>query len=419
MNKGFLDKAITKEADAKPAVQVARGQKEWGDKTANVMVKVLQEILNENNRVARNDLERRIRSGTGVRDFRARCCGAPDVPVPGEDDDIAARMLREHIAPSALHDAVGPVMEQATTIFTKVKDKGKAEGNMVMDSETEIKVLRDIVKECLIRHVLKCINADNSGGHAAGSHDAGLLATPQGYFGGDLNIFHGDTIRGLMERGYGYQDDFMEDSVTNDVFNELEYLDHDGKLVEVQQQKMTGRRTDRIYWLTYEALDREKQPGLSQLLKQMISIPFELNKKCSLYLQASSSFQVACYPRGGFYKKHVDGGYDDLNNGRKITAIFYPNKSWCSENEGQLRMFKRQLNPYQLAKAENQVDGAAESGPDEEEEKIEPRGGRLVLFRSRDMPHEVLPCKRKRYGISLWLLGPPGPGDQPDHHTPA
>merc|ERR1719282_2090298 len=98
--------------------------------------------------------------------------------------------------------------------------------------------------------------------------------------------------------------------------------------------------------------------------------------------------------------------------------FFYPNKSWCTENEGQLRMFKRQLNPYQLAQAENQIDGATAPSPDEEE-KIEPRGGRLVLFRSRDMPHEVLPCKRKRYGISLFLLGPPGPGDQPDHHTPA
>lgn len=24
-----------------------------------------------------------------------------------------------------------------------------------------------------------------------------------------------------------------------------------------------------------------------------------------------------------FYKKHIDGGYDSMNNGRKVTAIFY------------------------------------------------------------------------------------------------
>lgn len=418
MNKGFLEKEITKEAEAKPAVQVAAGQKEWDEKTTDTTVKILQEILNENSRVARNDLERRIRSGTGVRDFRARCCGAPDVPVPGEDDDIAARLLREYTSPSALRDAIAPVMDQVTTIFTRVRDKGKAQ-NVMMDSETEVKVLRDIIKESLIRHVLKCINADNSGVHASGSHDAGLLATPQGYFGGDLDSFSGDTILSLMERGYGFQDDFLDADAVDSIYHELEYLDHDGKLVEVQQQKITGRRTDRICWQSYEGLDREKQPGLSQLMKKMISIPFELNKKCSLYLQASSSFQIACYTKGGSYKKHVDGGYDDLNNGRKITAIFYPNRSWRGEDEGQLRMFKRQPNPFQLAKkSDGQGPRTAEHREDEEEERIEPRGGRLVLFRSRDMPHEVLPCRRKRYGISLFLLGPAGPGDQPDHHTP-
>merc|ERR1719401_2490146 len=122
-----------------------------------------------------------------------------------------------------------------------------------------------------------------------------------------------------MERGYGIQDNFMDDNNVTDVFNELELLDHDGKLVDVQQQKMRGVRTDKIYWLTYEALDREKQPGLMTLMKKMISIPFELNKKCSLYLQASSTFQIACYPKNAYYKRHVDSGYKDLDNGRKVT----------------------------------------------------------------------------------------------------
>ena len=45
---------------------------------------------------------------------------------------------------------------------------------------------------------------------------------------------------------------------------------------------------------------------------------------------------------------------------------------------------------------------------------------RLVLFRSRDMPHEVLENRHKRFAVSLYLPGPAGPGDQPDgkHYTP-
>jgi len=415
MKGGFLEKQISREATDRPKQEASPGKKLWDEATADGMAKVLEEILLENNRLARNDLERRIRSGTGVRNFKARCCGAPDVPVPGEDDDIAARMLRENTKLSALRDMVEPIMDQATQIFTRVHDKGKAEG-MSMDSETEVKVLRDVIKECLIRHVLKVINSENSGSVANGSHDAGLLATPQGYFGGDLDSFSPDCIRGLMEDGYGYQDDFVDENTARSVFKELEFLDFDGKLMDVQQQKMTGYRTDRICWLNFEALDREKQPGLVTLMKKMISIPFELNKKCSLYLQASSNFQLACYPKSGYYKRHVDGGYEDLNNGRKITAVFYPNDSWFSGDGGHLRIFKRQLNPFQVEDLKKQEKEVPEYNKDEVSEEIEPQGGRLVLFRSRDIPHEVLATKRKRYAISLWLMGPAGPGDMPDGH---
>merc|ERR1712187_214078 len=168
-----------------------------------------------------------------------------------------------------------------------------------------------------------------------------------------------------MEKGYGYQDGFLDETLSGKVLKELEFLDFDGKLTEVQQQKMTGYRTDRIHWLQYEALDRVKQPGLVSLMKKMISIPFELNKKCSLYLQASSSFQIACYPVTGYYKKHVDGGYDDTNNGRKISAIFYVNKSWSSGDGGELRVYKRRPNPFEIEKARKEGSEIPEKPPDE------------------------------------------------------
>jgi len=240
---------------------------------------------------------------------------------------------------------------------------------------------------------------------AANSHDAGLLATPQGYTIGDLESLDVDCVKGLMEQGYGIQENFLKGDLVKDVFRELEMIDFDGKLSSVQQQKMTGIRSDKICWVNYEGLDREKQPGLLELFKKMISIPFELNKKCSLYLQASGSFQLASYPSQAFYKKHIDGGYDSMNNGRKVTAIFYVNNEWKSSDGGQLRLYKRRPNPFQLEK------GAVEVKEDEVACDLDPVAGRLVLFRSRDIAHEVLVTNRKRFAVSLWLPGPAGPGD--------
>lgn len=419
MKGGFLDDAISRESAARPKREEARGQKIWDEKTVGEVVEVLSEILNDNNRMAKNDLERRLRSGAGGREFRGRCAGMPEGPLPGEDEDIASRLLKEFTRPSALQDHIEPIMEQATEIFGRVQAKGVADG-LTMDKEDSVQVLRDIIKECMIRHILKCMNAENSDAHASGSHDAGLLATPAGYTAGDLNSLDSDCVRNLMERGWGVMDGFVDETVVSDIHRELELLDFDGKFVEVQQQKMTGYRTDRIHWLSYDGLDREKQQGLGALMKKMMSLPFELNKKCSLYLQVSGTFQLAVYPgSSGFYRKHVDGGYDDINNGRKITAVFYANKTWSSSDEGQCRLYKRRPNPFQAAKMRSQGTEPPAEGADEVDEEVEPVGGRLLLFRSRDVPHEVLRAARKRYAISLWVMGPAGPGDQPDdHHAP-
>ena len=57
------------------------------------------------------------------------------------------------------------------------------------------------------------------------------------------------------------------------------------------------------------------------------------------------------------------------------------------------------------------ANGEADPPADEVERRIAPKSGRLVLLRSRDMVHEVLPCKRKRFAMSMYMAGPVGPGD--------
>lgn len=290
-----------------------------------------------------------------------------------------------------------------------------------MDSETKKQVVKDIFREALIRHLLKVINNANSGSYASGSHDGGLLATPGGYHAGDLNELQGQCIADLMKDGLGVQDDFMGGDAASNLYSELELLEFDGKFNEVMQQKQLSIRTDKILWFTPDDVDREKQPALAALFKKLISIPFELNKKANLCLQGSASFQLACYSKKGFYKKHVDSGYDNLNNGRKITAIYYPNHMWSEGEGGHLRVHKRALNPYEIEKLKKEGKEVPDAKEMEKEilKDVEPIGDRLVLFRSRDMAHQVLDSGRKRFAVTMWVMGPPGPGDMPDgYYTP-
>lgn len=122
--------------------------KQWDEKTLETTVAILQEILNEprpsirspvipkdRNKRAKQDLERRVRSGTGapcalqvyrsspeVREFRGKCCGV-DEPTPESEQDIAYRLIEDFTKASALRDGAGAIMEWAAEIFGNVKKK--------------------------------------------------------------------------------------------------------------------------------------------------------------------------------------------------------------------------------------------------------------------------------------------------------
>jgi len=74
------------------------------------------------------------------------------------------------------------------------------------------------------------------------------------------------------------------------------------------------------------------------------------------------------------------------------------------------------LNPYDIEKMKKDGKEAPDTTEFEKEilEEVSPKGDRLVLFRSRDMAHQVIETKRKRFAITMWVMGPPGPGDMPD-----
>jgi len=116
------------------------------------------------------------------------------------------------------------------------------------------------------------------------------------------------------------------------------------------------------------------------------------------------------YPTGGFYKKHVDvpltpagrphwshvgrtdadGGGSGLRRRRSISLLLYLNTGWGAADGGELRIFDRE---------EGYLD-------------VPPEGGTLVLFKSDEIEHEVLPTRRPRQCVVGWFrsLRHPGPG---------
>lgn len=92
----------------------------------------------------------------------------------------------------------------------------------------------------------------------------------------------------------------------------------------------------------------------------------------------SCRVQLARYPGGAGYARHLDALRHDPR--RRVTAILYLDPAWQPAWGGLLRLWEPA--------------GVRE---------VEPRGGRLVVFRADAVAHEVLPTAQPRYAATAWL----------------
>ncbi|MBV8657881.1 MAG: 2OG-Fe(II) oxygenase [Burkholderiales bacterium] len=93
-------------------------------------------------------------------------------------------------------------------------------------------------------------------------------------------------------------------------------------------------------------------------------------------------FHYAHYPEGGFYRRHLDRFRDD--DARAISCVCYLNADWQAGDGGELRVWA-------------DAEGLGEM------QDVAPQAGRLVLFRSEQFLHEVLPTRVERWSITGWM----------------
>ncbi len=137
-------------------------------------------------------------------------------------------------------------------------------------------------------------------------------------------------------------------------------------------------RGDFILWLN------EADAGENELLFFNKLNPFisYLNKTCFLGI-LFKEFHYALYPTGTFYKRHLDTFQND--DRRKLSLVCYLNEEdWKPENGGELVIYKM-------------IEGV------EHAITIYPYPGRVVIFESQLLEHEVKPVNTMRLSITGWL----------------
>ena len=132
-------------------------------------------------------------------------------------------------------------------------------------------------------------------------------------------------------------------------------------------------RGDSIAWL-----EAGQSAACDAYLALMEQLRQQLNRELFLGLDEYES-HFALYAPGAFYRAHLDRFRDD--DQRTVSVVIYLNADWLPEQGGALR-----LHP----------EGAAIVD-------IAPAAGRMVMFLSAEMLHEVLPTQRERLSLAGWF----------------
>jgi len=190
-----------------------------------------------------------------------------------------------------------------------------------------------------------------------------------------------ELIQGLIDDEYGCCNNFLLPITVTGLRDNIQRLSELGNMKpsgvgnknDFQEDKSV--RGDKINWLEGQSTN----PFEMVYLKKMEHFILHLNRTCFTSIQNFES-HYSSYEKKRFYKRHLDQFENE--KGRKYSIVLYLNKDWTAADGGMLSLY-----PKEAA----QVD-------------ISPLGGRMVLFRSDEMEHEVhASSTRNRSSIAGWL----------------
>lgn len=134
-------------------------------------------------------------------------------------------------------------------------------------------------------------------------------------------------------------------------------------------------RRDRIAWLQGDTSRQQQLFDFFEVLR------VGLNRTLFLGLRRFEAHYASYHP-GDFYRRHVDSFRGRAS--RIVSLVLYLNDDWKPGDGGELQIFSRE-------------------GPEDICGCVSPESGRVVMFMSEEVPHEVLPARRPRHSVACWF----------------
>ena len=197
----------------------------------------------------------------------------------------------------------------------------------------------------------------------------------------ELNTQYEKIIDDLLNQQYSIVDDFFllkeVENLRSSLINKYDEEDFKKAVIGNQFNELIVKaiRGDFISWIDEKFANKEEQAFFDKIE----DFTNYLNRTCFLGIQ-EREFHYALYPEGTFYRRHLDTFQND--DSRKLSLVCYLNdEDWLPEYGGELVIYKE----------------------GEDDINIFPLKGRMVVFESQILEHEVKPVKQERLSITGWL----------------
>jgi 2OG-Fe(II) oxygenase superfamily len=207
----------------------------------------------------------------------------------------------------------------------------------------------------------------------------------------------------LLEEGYYTTERFLDYPETTALRMQSIALRQEGRFEQSWSESIgsdgVARRFDKdgVFACEPDGSDYETAPDMLIYMSWLLqTLPPRLNQameggSVDLSNQAFNAKLAVTLPGGSTYPLHIDNPQGlTVHDTRKLTAIIYLNPNYRAGDGGVLRIYLR----------DNVI------------KDFEPSGGRLLMFWSDEIPHEVLPTapnadqndeEKDRYALTMWI----------------
>ena len=200
----------------------------------------------------------------------------------------------------------------------------------------------------------------------------------------ELNPLYEKVIDGLMADKYCIVDNFFSREEVLALRESLLEKYEEDKFRksaignQANEQVIEAIRGDFILWLDEDKANASE----TSFFAKLSDFQEYLKRTCFMGIY-EKEFHYAVYPEGTFYKRHLDTFQNDSR--RKLSMVCYLNdEDWQPEYGGELTIY------FDVNGSEKALD-------------IYPMQGRMVVFESQVLEHEVKPVKRERLSITGWF----------------